>query len=88
MQISVNLHSGRFEKKSPGGDFCMQISVNLHSGRFEKKSLGGISAYRFQESAELQMRKITKPGGGEFLHADFSKSARFEQIFSVRVIAE
>ena len=45
MQISVNLQSGRFEKKSPnwGGNFCMQISVNLQSGRFEKKisKLGG-----------------------------------------------
>ena len=32
MQISVNLQSGRFEKKSPNlgvGNFCMQISVNL-----------------------------------------------------------
>ena len=53
MQISVNLQSGRFEKKSPNwgrGDFCMQISVNLQSGRFEKKSpnWGGISACRFQ----------------------------------------
>ena len=51
MQISVNLQSGRFEKKSPnpGGNFCMQISVNLQSGRFEKKSpnWGGFSACRF-----------------------------------------
>ena len=53
MQISVNLQSGRFEKKSPneGGNFCMQILVNLQSGRFEKKisKMGGeISACRFQ----------------------------------------
>ena len=46
MQISVNLQSGRFEKKSPNwgrGNFCMQISVNLQSGRFEKKSPNQIS---------------------------------------------
>ena len=58
MHISVNLQSGRFEKKSPnwGGDFYMQISVNLQSGRFEKNlggekkspTGGGISACRFQ----------------------------------------
>ena len=35
----------------------MQISVNLQSGRFEKKS--------------------PNPGG-EFLHADFSKSAEWQ----------
>ena len=46
----------------------MQISVNLQSGRVEKKSPNW--------------------GGGEFLHADFSKSARFEQLFFVTVIAE
>ena len=72
MQISVNLQSGRFEKKSPmggkflhadisksaeWGNFCMQISVNLQSGRFEKKSPNW---------------------GGEFLHADFSKSAEWQ----------
>ena len=60
MQISVNLQSGRFEKKSPNwgrGDFCMQISVNLQSGRFEKN---------------------LQTGEGEFLHADFSKSAEWQ----------
>ena len=59
MQISVNLQSGRFEKKSPkvGGNFCMQISVNLQSGRFEKKSpkWGGFLHADFSKSAEWQI---------------------------------
>ena len=62
MQISVNLQSGRFEKKSPNwgrGNFCMQISVNLQSGRFEKKiskPRGGISMHAdFSKSAEWQI---------------------------------
>ena len=59
MQISVNLQSGRFEKKSPNwGDFYMQISVNLQSGRFEKKSpnWGGEFLHAdFSKSAEWQI---------------------------------
>ena len=66
MQISVNLQSGRFEKKISKwgrisawgwGNFYMQISVNLQSGRFEKKSPNW---------------------GGEFLHGDFGKSAEWQ----------
>ena len=37
--------------------------------------------------AELPTMPFTHHMGG-FLHADFSKSARFEQIFLVRAIAE
>ena len=60
MQISVNLQSGRFEKKSPngGGNFCMQISVNLQSGRFEKKSPNPGREFLhadFSKSAEWQI---------------------------------
>ena len=60
MQISVNLQSGRFEKKSPnwGEDFYIQNSVNLQSGKFEKKSpnWGGEFLHAdFSKSAEWQI---------------------------------
>ena len=70
MQISVNLQSGRFEKKSPnlqwGEDFYIQNSVNLQSGRFEKKSPnpGGFLHADFSKSAGVaDLRKISKLGG-------------------------
>ena len=83
MQISVNLQSGRFEKKSPnwGGDFYMEILVNLQSGRFEKKSPnwgGGISACRFQSICRVVDLRKNLQNGGEFLHADFSQSAEWQ----------